>query len=126
MNIDCFNCLCQRIICSISERDFRSESYIAAFLKDKDSMYIANVETTGGYISGKVKLAASLRLLACGDSYDFAVIFNINSNYVNEILHYVMKYWVIQTGIVDRNIIKYLRDKEHMARVNKGFSIRSS
>ena len=71
-------------------------------------MYNENVETTGGYISGEVKLAASLRLLADGDSYNIAIIFDINSNYVNKILHYVMKNWAIQTGIGDFNIIKYL------------------
>ena len=82
-------------------------------------MYIANIETTGGYLSGEVKLAASLRLLAGGDSYDIAVIFDINSNYFNELLHYDMKHLVIQTGIDNLNIINYLGDKEHMARISK-------
>ena len=37
-------------------------------------MYDANVKATGGYISGEVKLAIALRMLAGGDSYDLAVI----------------------------------------------------
>ena len=64
MNRDCFNCLCQRIICSVGEREFKSEAYIDAFLKEKDSIYIENIETIGGYLSGEVKFAALLRLLA--------------------------------------------------------------
>ena len=43
-------------------------------------MYIANIETTGDYIAGEVKLAASFRLLASDDLYNLAVIFDINSN----------------------------------------------
>ena len=51
-------------------------------------MYIANVETTGGYISGEVKLAASLRLLAGGYSFDLAV-------FLTSILIMSMRYYIM-------------------------------
>ena len=68
----------QRIICSIGERKFKSEAYIDAFLKGKDNMYDANEKTSGGYISGEVKLGITLRLLAGGDAFDLGIIFDIH------------------------------------------------
>ena len=63
MNRECFDLLSQRIITSIGESKFKSEVCIDAFLKGKYNMYDANVKTTGGYISGEVKLGVTLRLL---------------------------------------------------------------
>ena len=125
MSRDCFDSLCQRIIISIGEANFKSESYIDAFLKGKNSMYDANVATTGGFISGEVKLGIAIRLLAGGDAYDLAVIFDIHFDHCKRILHEVLLKWVIKTGIGDLNMVKYLGDKEAMERVSKGFSIRS-
>ena len=81
MNRQCFALLCQLIIRNVGEKQFKSEAYIDAFLKGKDSMYDANCKTTGGYISGEVKLAVTLRLLAGGDALDLGLIFDIGSNH---------------------------------------------
>ena len=70
LNRDCFDLLCNTIIAGVGEKAFKLEAYIDAFLKGKNSMYDANVATTGGYIAGEVKLAITLRLLAGGDAYD--------------------------------------------------------
>ena len=126
MSHDCFDSLCQRIISVVGEDKFKSEAYIDAFLKDKDQMYDAHVETTGGYISGEVKLAIAIRLLAGGDAYDLAVIFDVHFDHCKRILHEVLVHWVIATGIGDLNMVKYLGDKEAMARVSAGFSLRSN
>ena len=75
MSRACFDRLCQKIIVAVGESSFRSESYIDAFLKGKDQMYQAHEITSGGYISGEVKVAITLRLLAGEDSYDLGVIF---------------------------------------------------
>ena len=126
MNRDCFNSLCQRIISKVGESKFKSEMYIDAFLKNKDQMYDANVKATGGYISGEVKLAIALRMLAGGDSYDLAVIFDVHYDHCNRILQEVLVNWVIKTGIGDLNMVKYLGDKEAMSRASAGFSKRSN
>ena len=54
MTRQCFSELCQLIISKVGEKQFKSESYINAFLVNKDSMCIANEKTTGGYISERV------------------------------------------------------------------------
>ena len=73
MDRECFHLLCQRII-SVGEKEFKSEAYIDAFLKGKDPMYDAHVCTSGGYVSGEVKLGIALRLLAGGNAIDLGVI----------------------------------------------------
>ena len=84
-------------------------------------MYDAHVKTTGGYISGKVKLAITLRMLAGGDSYDLAVIFYVHFDHCTRILHEVLLNWIIKNGIGDLNMMKYLKDEEAMAKVSDGF-----
>ena len=73
-------------IINTGKRAFKSEAYIAAFLEkpsDKFSercniMYAAQAATSGGYISGEIKLAITLRLLAGGDALDLADLFDIS------------------------------------------------
>ena len=73
-----------------------------------------------------MELAIALRLLAGGASYDLSVIFDIHHDHCTIILYEVLLKWVIETGIGDLNTRKYLRDREHMAKVSKGFSKRSN
>ena len=60
MTRQCFYELCQLNISKVGEKQFKSESYINVFLVNKDSMFIANEKTTGGYISGETKLGINL------------------------------------------------------------------
>ena len=78
------------IIRSIGEDGFKSEACIDAFLKDEDQMYNANIKTTGGYISGEVKLGIVIRLLTGGASYDFSVMYDVAYENRNRILHEVL------------------------------------
>ena len=95
MTRDCFALLCSSIISKIGEKQFKSEAYIDAFLKGKDPMYEANTQTTGGYISGEVKLAITLRLLAGGDALDLGVMFDVQTYHCNKIMYDVLKFWII-------------------------------
>ena len=81
MTRGCFDLLCSRIIISIGEKSFKSESYIDAFLKGKDRMFDAHEKTSGGYISGETKLCITLRLLASDDVNDLGVLFDISPNH---------------------------------------------
>ena len=64
MSRDCFKQLCAKIIASIGESRFKSEVYIKSFFSPDAAaldrmaiMHNANLATTGGFISGEVKLA---------------------------------------------------------------------
>ena len=95
------------IICNVGEKEFKSESYIDAFLEGTNSMYDANCKTTGGYICGEVKLAVTLRLLAGGDALDLGVIFDIGSNYCNTIMFDVLRNWIILYDIGQMNMMNF-------------------
>lgn len=77
MTCPCFKLLTQRITCFIGEVRFKSEAHINVFLKDKCQKYDTLSKTSGGYISSEIKLAVTLRLLACGDALYLATIFVI-------------------------------------------------
>ena len=87
---------------------------------------MAHCKTSGGWVSGKIKLGITLRLLAGGDSYDLGVLFDISPKHCHVIMHEVLKNWIIDTNIGDINITKYLNDDERMNRVSEGFSKRSN
>ena len=89
-------------------------------------MYYANCATTGGFISGEVKIAITIRLLAGGNPLDIAVIFDVSSCHTKTIMYYVIIKWIIPSKIGDIDMKSYLEDEEAMARVSKGFSLRSN
>ena len=126
MSINCFEELCQTIICAIGEKKFKSQHYIDAFLVDKSSIYEANRLATGGYVSGEIKLAVTIRLLAGGDALDLAVIFDIYPTHILKIFEEVLSEWIIDPNLGQMDILKYLCDKDAMARVSHGFSKRSN
>ena len=117
--------LCQRIIQSVGEKEFKSEAYIDAFLKGKDIMYDANVHTTCVYIAGEVKVAITPRLLSSGNALDLGVIFDISSGTITSTLTDVLFNWIIKAGIGEINMTKFLSDPDAMANVSAGFSKRS-
>ena len=118
--------LCSKIICAVGESQFKSESYIDAFLRGKDKMFDTHEHTSGGYISGETKLAVTLRLLAGGDSYDLGVIFDISFKHCEQIMYSVLEHWIIDTNISKIDMEDYLDNIFEMQTVSKGFSQRSN
>ena len=126
MTRPCFDLLCQNIICYTGEKAFKSEAYIDAFLKNKCQIYEAISKTNGGYVSGEVKLAVTLRLLAGGDALDLGVIFDIYPDNITKIMYDVLLKWIIPSDIGKMNMTKYLGDDDAMKEVSLGFSKRSN
>ena len=83
MDRACFKELCFTIIGAVGESKFKSQAYIDAFLKGGCNMYDANVLAVGGYISGEIKLAITIRLLAGGDTLDLAVFLYISQTHIS-------------------------------------------
>lgn len=126
MTRNAFDELCTKIIMMVGESTFKSETYINNFLCGGDhNIYKAHEVTSGGFVSGKIKLGITLRLLTGGSCYDLGVIFDIAPLYCNYILFYVLKNWIIDTDIVDINMHSYLEDTMAMSKVSEGFSLRA-
>ena len=114
MNRDCFQLLCNTIISKIGESKFKSEEYISTFLSNPLSplssraslIHHAHCHTSGGYISGEVKLGISLRLLAGGDALDLSVIFDVGYRWCRQILYDVLNHWIvgINLGEIDMEV----------------------
>ena len=132
MTRKCFDQLCSQIICSIGERAFLSEAYINAFVSTNDIcnsrfsiIYKAHARTSGGFLSGEMKLAISLIMLAGGRPLDLAILFDVSESHCKTIFINVLKNWIIKTNIGKINIESYLNDDKAMKRVAVGFSKRS-
>ena len=134
MNRDCFKLLCHKIISKIGESKFKSEEYISAFLSNPFSplssraslIHYAHCHTTGGYISGEVKLGISLRLLAGGDALDLTVMFDVGHRWCKQILYDVLNNWIVEINLGNIDIEAYLSNEDELKRVSKGFSKRSN
>ena len=125
MTRECFTLTCHSIIGTIGESAFKSQQYIDAFLCGT-YIYDANILATGGYISGEVKLARTIRLLAGGDALNLAVIFDIYPTHLATIMKEVLMHWIIKPNIGKINMLKYLNNIEAMNRVSCVFSRRSN
>ena len=82
MPLDCFHLLCEKIKNGVGEEKFLSEECIKRELQcnknKKGSMFRANMKTTGGYLSGEIRVATALRLLGGGSFLDISTIFDVS------------------------------------------------
>ena len=64
----------------------------------------ANTKTSGGYISGELHIAITLRILATSDALDLDIIFYIESCYITTMMYTVLLNYVIVINIGSINI----------------------
>ena len=77
----------------ISERKYKYEECISAFLDNpyrpplsqKALAHLTHGHTTGGYISGEIKLAIALRLMTGCDALDLSVLFDFSQRWYKHI-----------------------------------------
>ena len=128
----CFFYLCDRIIANVGEADFKSEEYLQHMkcgyvVEDKDiNILHAHEQSTGGFVSGEVKLALTLRLLGGGSYMDLALLFDVGFSTAYEIFHKVIKEWILDDRLVKINGVDYCKDEECMAKVAGDFAKRSN
>ena len=95
------------------------------FLKGKKSIYNENFHTTGGYISGDVKVSITLRLFSGGDALDIVVIVDVSPTHYNDLFYDILLNLIIKTNIGALDMMKYLEDEQAITKVSAGFSRRS-
>ena len=128
----CFEYLCSRIEANVGEHEFKSEAYLRKYhssnagndLKSANILH-AHEQSTGGFISGEIKVALTLRILAGGSYLDLALLFETGQTYVHEIFHNVIKNWILDDRLVNINGLDYLSDEEMMAEVARQFAVGS-
>jgi hypothetical protein len=102
MDRQCFHELCTAIENSIGQDSFKSEEYLKVLEKSNDRkgrMYRAHIVGSGGYISGELKVALSLRILGGGSYWDVSHIFGVHERAVPKIFYDVVREWFCSDAV---------------------------
>jgi hypothetical protein len=121
-----FGILCHHIEEIFGADKFMSEDHANALLSSQladqsRNIYFAHAKSTGGVISGEVKLASALRILG-GTYMDMGMIFNISFNHMHKIFKHVIMKWLSHPSFYNINGIKYCSDDERMEEVALQFA----
>ena len=117
-----FDILCRHIEDIIGADKFMSEDHVNVLLSSQladqsRNIYFAHAKSTGGVISGEVKLASALRILGGGTYMDMGMIFNITFNHIHKIFKHVIMTWLSHPSFYNINGINYCSDDERMKEV---------
>ena len=117
MTQECFQLLCDIIEANVREEGFKSEEYPKNLKhtdvknkKKKVNLMHANEASTGGFVSGKIKLTLILRLLAGGLYLDLSLLYKAGSSYAHSIVHDVVKNWILNDRLIKINGLDYIND----------------
>ena len=70
-------------------------------------MHHAHVQTSGGYISGELKLGIALGLLAGGDALYLGALFDISTMWCKDIFYQVLSQWIVDINLGGMNMDTY-------------------
>jgi hypothetical protein len=82
----------------------------------------AHKHSTGGFISGEVKVAITLCILGGGVYLDLALLFESSFNHTHKIVRYVIHNWLVHKLFFPINGVDYCRDKQQMQEIALQFS----
>jgi len=133
MSRECFDLLCTKIESNVGEGIFKSEAYLRKLQytlappNSTTEMQMRNLvkghmASTGGIISGEVKLAITLRMLAGGSYLDLGIIFGTGSTHPYSIFHQVVVNWICDDWLVDISGVEYCKDEDRMHAVVMDFA----
>ena len=122
-----FGILCRRIEDIVGAEKFMSEEYLNTLLSSpladqSSNIYFAHAKSTGGVITGEVKLASALRILGGGTYMDMALLFEISFNHMHKIFKHVIMKWLSHPSFYNINGIEYCSDDERMKEVALQFA----
>mmetsp|Transcript_29769 Transcript_29769/g.45643 ORF Transcript_29769/g.45643 Transcript_29769/m.45643 type:complete len:148 (+) Transcript_29769:322-765(+) len=128
----CFEKLCYTIRDRVGKKVFKSEAYLEELnagttgTVSERKMHVAQSNVSGGFVSGEVKGALALRMLAGGSYLDLSLLFDISCSASYNIFHSVVSKWFNHKSISSLNRAQYLNSIERMAKVASDFAIKSS
>ena len=113
----------------IPAHSFKSEEYLKKIL-DKtltspnqvNNIVFAHYNSMGGFVSGEIKLAITMRILGGGSYLDCALFFEVSFNHAHKIFNEVVTEWLCHPSFNAINGIKYCRDDDEMNAVAMQFS----
>ena len=127
MSKDCFTCLCNMIERNIGKWDFKSEAFLKEMQRKSCYFNVSTIDThkysqmmnahsksTGGFISGEIKLAVTLRALAGGLHLDLALLFGVGFHCQHDVFHTVIKDWICNDRLVTISGEQHLNNIQRM------------
>ena len=124
-----FQLLCDKIEDIVGADVFKSEFYLNEMLKSPliakncgRNIFVAHDSSTGGVISGEVKLALTLRILGGATYMDMAMVFDISFNHAHKIFKQVVLDWLTNESFYPINGVEYCNDDAMMSEVALQFS----
>ena len=126
MPLECFRKLCERIESEVGEENFLSEQYMKEKIQNAQSpkrhIYNAHCKTSGGYLSGEIKVAITLRLLAGASYLDVSQIFDVSYSTCYDILHKVTEEWFCNDCVAEYKLEKNLDDPKKLYKILEIFT----
>jgi hypothetical protein len=86
------------------------------------NILFAHEHSTGGFISGEVKVAITLCILGGGLYLDLALLFESSFNHTHKIVRYVVHNWLAHESFCPINGVDYCQDKQQMQEIALQFS----
>ena len=86
----------------------------------------AHAESTGEFISGEIKLALTLRLLAGGSYFDLSLLLEVEFIYLYGIFHHIISQLINNNNLTNISRDNYLQEAEQMAAVTAAFCQKSN
>lgn len=131
MSKDMYQMLCNDIEDIIGAEEFKSEDFLNTMLTtprvgSANNIYVAHENSTGGMISGEIKLAITLRILGGGSYMDIAMFYEASFNHAHKIFKHVVEDWLCHPSFYPINGIEYCSDDDRMREVALQFSTASN
>jgi hypothetical protein len=132
MSKSVFQELCDNIVDIVGQDEFKSEEYIDNIVNSlprvgsANNIFLAHRASTGGFVSGEVKLALTLRILGGGTYMDMAMIFETSFNHAHKIFKHVIVEWLCHKAFYPIDGIKYCCNEEEMKNVALQFASASN
>ncbi len=125
MSQDCFADLCNKIEEYVGPQEFKRERFIhdleAQERNNSKTMIHLHRMTTGSFVSGEIKIAVTLWLLAGGSYLDLSLLFGISIGHIYKIFHMVIDKWFLDDQLVTIDGVGYCMDERKMECFARGF-----
>ena len=123
MTRECFYLLCKSIQDAVGIDKFRSETYLSNQCPETISrLQHANIKRCGGYISGEIKLAITLRLLAGASYLDLELVYKLKHQVIYNIFHQVLRDWICNDKVIQINFYNNCTNLEAMKETSWHFA----
>ena len=124
MDREYFYKLCQTIEKAVGEAEFKSEKFLelvptSHIHKKLKNMHLAHLHSTGGFISGEIKVDITLRFLAGSSPLDLGLLYVCSYSSIYRMFHHVVEHWTCNDEVVGIDLYDQLNEDEGMKNASK-------